>query len=182
MKRTHTCGDLRAIHEGQTVTLQGWVNRVRDKGGILFVILRDRSGMVQVVVDPAEPDLASAAELRGEYVIEVRGVVNRRPDAMHNPDMATGEIEVVAQTLTVIATAKTPPFLVDGTIDGSQVSEDLRLRYRYLDLRRTEALRPLVLRHQVTKAIWDYLDTHGFIQVETPLPTLSTPEGAFPPE
>lgn len=178
MKRTHTCGDLRAIHEGQTVTLQGWVNRVRDKGGILFVILRDRSGVVQVVVDPAEPDLASAAELRGEFVIEVSGVVNRRPEAMKNPDMATGEIEVVAQALAIIATAKTPPFLVDGTIDASQVSEDLRLRYRYLDLRRTEALHPLVLRHQVTKAIWDYLDTRGFIQVETPLLTLSTPEGA----
>ena len=178
MTRTHMCGDLRADHEGSSVVLQGWVNRRRDLGGLVFLDIRDRAGIVQVVVEPAEAEAFDVAEsVRSEYVVTVAGTVRLRPESQRGKT-ATGEVEVVATGLTVLSTAKTPPFLVDGSVDASEVSEELRLRYRYLDLRRPEALRPLLLRHKATKAVWDYLDARGFVQVETPLLTLSTPEGA----
>ncbi|HZW28683.1 MAG TPA: aspartate--tRNA ligase [Trueperaceae bacterium] len=178
MTRTNLCGELRASHVGQRVVLQGWVNRRRDLGGVVFVDLRDRAGLVQVVVEPDAGEAFEAASgLRSEYVVTVEGVVRERPPGQKS-DALTGLVEVVADRVEVLSTAKTPPFLVDGSVDASEVSEELRLRYRYLDLRRPEALRPLLLRHRATKAVWDYLDARGFVQVETPLLTLSTPEGA----
>ncbi len=177
--RSHTCGELRADDAGRQVVLQGWVNRRRDLGGLVFIDLRDRYGLTQVVVEPDNGAAFAAAEsVRAEFVVEVHGTVRQRPEGQSRGASATGAIEVVADAVAVLSPARTPPFLVDGSIDASEVSEDLRLKYRYIDLRRPEALRPLALRHKVTKAIWDYLDSQGFIQVETPLLTLSTPEGA----
>ncbi len=159
--------------------LQGWVNRRRDLGGLIFFDLRDREGLTQIVVEPGDSEAFSAAQsIRSEFVVELEGEVRLRPAeqrAAHNP---TGEVEVVARRLEVLSAARTPPFLVDGSVDAGEVSEDLRLKHRYLDLRRPQALAPLRVRHRVTKAIWDYLDARGFVQVETPLLTLSTPEGA----
>ena len=177
MRRTSYCGALRAEHAGHRVVLQGWVNRVRDKGGVVFVVLRDRAGTVQVTVEEGSAAFEGAKTLHSEYVVEVTGTVRLRPEG-ERTDGPTGEVEVVADAVTVLSKAKTPPFQLDGSIDASEVSEELRLRYRYLDLRRAEAARPLWLRHRVNKAIWDFLDREGFIQVETPLLTLSTPEGA----
>lgn len=178
MKRTHYAGSLRAEHAEQNVTLQGWVNRSRNNGGIIFIMLRDREGLVQIVVEPSSDAFSTAESLRSEFVIEVEGIVNLRPESMHNKDLATGALEVVASKITILSTAKTPPFQVDGTIDADSVSEELRLKHRYLDLKRPEAAAPLLLRHKVSKAIWNYLDAQDFIQIETPLLTLSTPEGA----
>jgi aspartyl-tRNA synthetase len=170
---------LRASHAAQDVVLQGWVNRRRDLGGLIFFDLRDREGLTQIVVEPGDSEAFSAAQsIRSEFVVELEGEVRLRPAeqrAAHNP---TGEVEVVARRLEVLSAARTPPFLVDGSVDAGEVSEDLRLKHRYLDLRRPQALAPLRVRHRVTKAIWDYLDARGFVQVETPLLTLSTPEGA----
>ena len=178
MRRTHTCGALRAEHDGATVTLLGWVNRARDLGGLVFVDLRDRTGMTQVVIDAHEGGASGAAALRAEYVVRIEGRVRLRPSDQRSTRLATGDVEVVADTLTVLSEADTPPFPVDGTVDASEVNEELRLKHRYLDLRRPEAMAPLVLRHKVTKAIWDFLDAEGFVQIETPLLTRSTPEGA----
>ena len=177
MRRTDYCGALRAEHAGQKVVLQGWVNRVRDKGGVVFVVLRDRAGTVQVTVEPGTAAFERAKMLHSEYVVEVSGTVRLRPEG-ERMDGPTGDIEVVADSITMLSEAQTPPFQVDGSVDANDVSEDLRLRYRYLDLRRAEAARPLLLRHRISKAIWDFLDREGFIQIETPLLTLSTPEGA----
>ena len=178
MIRTHDCGELRAADDGKAVVLQGWVNRRRDLGGLVFIDLRDRWGITQVVVEPESADAFAAAERsRSEYVLTVRGTVRLRP-ASQRGSSPTGEVEVVATHIEILSSAKTPPFQVDGSVDGAEVSEELRLKHRYLDLRRPEALRPLLLRHRVTKAIWDFLDERGFVQVETPLLTLSTPEGA----
>ncbi|MCA9835489.1 MAG: aspartate--tRNA ligase [Trueperaceae bacterium] len=178
MKRTHYAGSLRIEHADQRVLLQGWVNRSRNNGGIIFIVLRDREGLVQIVVEPDSEAFATAEKVKSEFVIEVEGTVSLRPEAMRNANQATGDIEVVAKSITILSEAKTPPFLVDGTIEGDSVNEDLRLSYRYLDLRRPEAARPLLLRHKISKAIWDFLSSEGFIQIETPLLTLSTPEGA----
>ena len=178
MKRTSYCGDLRAEHAGSSVVLQGWVNRRRDLGGLIFIDLRDRTGLVQVVVEPGSEIFKTSENVRSEYVLELSGTVRERPDKQRSAKLKTGDVEVVAEQLTVLSEAKTPPFLVDGSVDAGEVSEELRLKHRYLDLRRREAVAPLLLRHTVTKAIWDYLDTEGFVQVETPLLTLSTPEGA----
>ncbi len=179
MKRTHTCGELRPEHAGQEVTLQGWVNRRRDLGGLIFLDLRDRTGLVQIVIDPEQAEAFAVAErLRSEYIVQIRGEVRLRPEDQRSERMATGEVEVLAGSVTLLSEAKTPPFQVDGSVDASEVNEELRLKHRYLDLRRPEALSPLVLRHKVSKAIWDYLDAQGFLQIETPLLTLSTPEGA----
>jgi len=179
MTRSHNCGALRASDVDQPVRLQGWVNRRRDLGGLLFIDLRDRYGMTQVVVEPDDRTVFEAAEaVRAEYVIEVEGRVRPRPEGQSSDRLATGAIEVVASAVKVLSPARTPPFLVDGSIDASEVSEDLRLKYRYMDLRRPAALEPLLVRHKVIKAIWDFLDERGFVQVETPLLTLSTPEGA----
>jgi aspartyl-tRNA synthetase len=179
MRRSHTCGELRAQHDGSSVVLQGWVNRRRDLGGLLFLDLRDRHGITQVVVEPgAQRAFAAAEEVRAEFVIEVAGVVRLRPEDQRGRGNPTGDVEVIANGVNVLSPAATPPFQVDGTVDASEVNEELRLKHRYLDLRRPAALAPLLLRHVMTKAIWDFLDERGFVQVETPLLTLSTPEGA----
>jgi aspartyl-tRNA synthetase len=148
-------------------------------GGLIFIDLRDREGIVQVVFEPdySEP-FAIAQTLRSEYVIAVSGPVRYRPEQQRTNRIASGTVEVLSETVEVLSPADTPPFLVDGSIDAGEVSEELRLKHRYLDLRRPEAAKPLLLRHRLQKAIWDYLDREGFIQVETPLLTLSTPEGA----
>lgn len=179
MTRTSYCAELGSSDAGAIVTLQGWVNRRRDLGGLIFLDLRDRSGLIQVVVDPGnEVAFRAANAARSEFVLEVQGTVRERPAGQQTDRHATGAIEVLAGTIKILSPARTTPFQLDGSIDASEVSEDLRLRYRYLDLRRPAAANPLLIRHRVTKAIWDYLDERGFIQVETPLLTLSTPEGA----
>lgn len=177
MKRTHYCGDLRREHGGRGVTLCGWVHVRRDHGGLIFVDLRDRSGRVQVVFDPAAGDeiMESAHRLRAEFVVQVSGEVSLRPKGTENPGLPTGEIEVRAKTLLVLNEALTPPF---GVEDESDAAEAVRLRYRYLDLRRPSIQRVFFDRHRITKAIRRHLEGHGFIEVETPVLTKSTPEGA----
>ncbi len=177
MLKTHNCGELRAHHVGQTVTLAGWVNRQRDHGGLIFVDLRDRSGVVQVVADIAHSPGAHelAARVRQEYVLQVRGTVRPRPADLVNPRMETGEIEVLADEIVVLNPAKTPPFPI---FEDTPVEESLRLRYRYLDLRRRRMQRNLILRHRVIKYIRDFLDARGFLEIETPILFKSTPEGA----
>ena len=178
--KTHTCGELRLEHAGRHVTLAGWVHRRRDHGGVIFIDLRDRFGLTQVVINPANvrsPEVFAQAEaLRNEYVIQVEGVVAQRPAGMANPKLATGEIEVIAHDVTVLNPAKTPPFAIDD--DGRNVDENLRLKYRYLDLRRERMARNLIIRHTFVKFIRDYLDARGFIEVETPILFKTTPEGA----
>ncbi|MET0642345.1 MAG: aspartate--tRNA ligase [Jiangellaceae bacterium] len=171
MLRTHPAGDLRAEHAGQTVTLAGWVDRRRDHGGVAFVDLRDGSGIVQVVVR----DETVAAGLRGEFCIRVEGSVERRPPGNQNPNLPTGEVEVVAATLEVLGEAAPLPFQVDEAVS---VSEDVRLRYRYLDLRRPGPAAALRLRSKVNQAARDVLLAEGFVEIETPTLTRSTPEGA----
>ncbi len=179
MKRTYYCGQLSSAHVGETVTLQGWVNRRRDLGGLIFIDLRDREGMVQIACEPDNPEVFKTAEqVRSEYILEVEGKVNLRPENQRTNKLATGDIEIIVSSLTILSEAKTAPFLVDGSIDVSEVNEELRLKHRYLDLRRPEAAMSLMMRHKVCKAIWDYLDAQGFVQIETPMLTLSTPEGA----
>jgi aspartyl-tRNA synthetase len=177
MYKTDTCGDLRASHIGRTVTLAGWVHRRRDHGGVTFLDLRDRWGLVQVVANPElSAEAHQAAEnVRPEWVIQVDGVVRRRPAGMENAGMPTGEIEVEAKSLRVLNPARTPPFLIN---EESEVDEMLRLKYRYLDLRRDHMRRNLGLRHRVVKFIRDYLDARGFWEVETPILFKTTPEGA----
>ena len=179
LERTHHCGDLRAAHAGQTVVLMGWVNRRRDHGELVFIDLRDRSGLAQAVFDarflPDASVLALAKELRSEFVVDVTGsVVARDADAV-NPDLATGAIEVRATSLAILNRADTPPFPIE---DGIKASEDLRLTHRYLDLRRPEMTRKLMTRSAVTMSIREVLHGEGFLDVETPILTKSTPEGA----
>ena len=177
MLKTHSCGELRTTHVGQEVALAGWVNRRRDHGGLVFVDLRDRSGIVQVVANPdgAPEAHAVAQQARSEYVLQVRGVVRARPEGLINPDLPTGEIEVVAHEVRVLNPAKTPPFYIH---DDSPVDEALRLKYRYLDLRRPRMQHNLLLRHGVVKYIRDFLDARGFVEIETPILFKTTPEGA----
>jgi aspartyl-tRNA synthetase len=179
--RTHYCGELRGDHTGQTVTLFGWVDRRRDHGGVIFLDLRDRSGTVQIVSDPVRtPALYALAEsLRNEYVVKVQGVVTRRPEDSLNPKIATGEVELYAEVIEVLnAVRQQLPFQVSSA-DAETVREELRLKYRYLDLRRERMRSNLLLRHQVIKTVRRYLeDAQGFIEVETPILTRSTPEGA----
>jgi len=177
MLKTHTCGELRPAHAGQTVTLAGWVNRRRDQGGLIFIDLRDRWGITQIVIDQANtPDAhAIASEARSEYVLQVTGKVRTRPDGMNNLELATGDIELVVQTMTVLNAAKTPPFLIN---QESKIDEVERMRFRYLDLRRPRMQNNIVLRHRIIKFIRDYLDARGFIEVETPILFKTTPEGA----
>lgn len=177
-RRTHTCGELTAAHVGHKVLLQGWVGSRRDLGGLVFLGLRDRFGTTQVVINPenAPKDVAeSAAALRYEFVIEIQGTVQARPEGQANAKMATGEIEVAVESLTILNTAKTPPFLVE---DDTDASEDVRLKYRYLDLRRPKLQRILALRHKTAQAVRRYLSDQGFLEIETPVLTKSTPEGA----
>ncbi|AFY32689.1 aspartate--tRNA ligase [Calothrix sp. PCC 7507] len=179
--RTHYCGELRKKHIGETVTFYGWVDRRRDHGGVIFLDLRDRSGIVQIVSDPQRtPDSYAQAEaLRNEYVVEITGRVTKRPEESLNPRLPTGEVEIYADKIELLnAVRKQLPFQV-STADTETVREDLRLKYRYLDLRRDRMAHNLQLRHQVVKAIRRYLeDVEGFIEVETPILTRSTPEGA----
>ncbi len=174
--RTHYCGDIRAAHAGQEITLCGWADRRRDHGGVIFIDLRDRAGIVQVVLDPdSGPHFEMADRVRSEYVLRVRGRVRARSPATVNPGMATGEIEVYGLDLEILNTSDTPPFQLD---EHAKVGEETRLRYRYLDLRRPEMLNNLRLRSEVTLAIRNFLGANGFMEVETPILTRATPEGA----
>ncbi|WP_317706707.1 aspartate--tRNA ligase [Methylomarinovum caldicuralii] len=174
--RTHRCGELSEANIGEEVELSGWVHRRRDHGGVIFIDLRDREGIVQVVVDPDTPDaFALADKVRSEYVIRVRGKVRRRPQGTENPGIPTGKIEVLARELEILNRAETPPFPLDSEVP---VSEEVRLRYRYLDLRRPEMQEKLRQRHRITQVLRRFLDAHGFLEIETPFLTKATPEGA----
>jgi aspartyl-tRNA synthetase len=182
MLKSHTCGELRADHVGQKVTLAGWVNRRRAQGGLIFIDLRDRWGMTQVVVDQSEAAdaHANADKTRNEFVLQVSGTVRNRPDGTQNPDLPTGMIDVVAENITILSASKTPPFYMndDERIEQEGLDESLRMKYRYLDLRRQKMTRNIVLRHRTVKFIRDWLDKSGFIEVETPILFKTTPEGA----
>jgi aspartyl-tRNA synthetase len=173
--RSLYCGDLNTTHLDHQVTLCGWVHRRRDHGGVIFVDLRDHRGLIQVVFDPdAQQTFATAERVRNEYVLQVTGRVRRRPPGTENPDMPTGEVEVLGLELSVLNTAETPPF----QLDEQDVNEETRLRYRYIDLRRPQMQERLRLRARITHAMRSYLDANGFIDIETPILTKSTPEGA----
>ena len=175
--KSHSCGELRAEHEGQEVTLAGWVHRRRDHGSLIFIDLRDHDGIVQVVFNPKQAEEAHrvASDVRNEYVIQVRGRVGRRPPGTENRNMATGEIEVHAQSATLLSPSKTPPFYIN---EETEVDDLLRLHYRYLDLRRERMHRNIVFRHKVVQFIRNFLSERGFVEVETPILIKSTPEGA----
>jgi aspartyl-tRNA synthetase len=177
MKRTHSCGALAAADAGTEVILCGWVSRQRDHGGLIFIDLRDRSGTVQLVFSPEinQAALLKADGIRTEFVISVRGAVRLRSPETVNPAMATGEIEICGEELRILNPAKTPPFYIQDNVD---VDETVRLKYRYLDLRRPEMQHNLILRHRVAKTMRDFFDSRDFIEVETPMLTKSTPEGA----
>ncbi|MFA6666317.1 MAG: aspartate--tRNA ligase, partial [Armatimonadota bacterium] len=176
-KRTKTCGELSAADIKEEVRLNGWVQKRRDHGGVIFIDLRDRWGVVQVVFDPTKAPAAHAVAegVRSEYVLSVTGTVRRRPEGTENPKLATGEIEVAADVLYVLNPSKTPPFPITDDVD---VDELMRLKYRYLDLRRPVMLERMVLRHKMTKLMRDYMDERGFLEIETPILMKSTPEGA----
>ena len=172
--RSHYCGEINESLVGQEVEVCGWVHRRRDHGGVIFIDLRDREGLLQVVFDPDRAGIFAEAErIRSEFVLKVTGLVRPRPEGTVNPNMRTGEIEVLAHELEILNKSETPPFHHD-----EQANEDIRLKYRYLDLRRENMLGNLMLRHKVTAAMRNFLDGHGFIDVETPMLTRATPEGA----
>jgi len=177
LQRTHQCGDLRTGNDGQQIILMGWVNRRRDHGNLIFLDVRDRTGITQVVFDKeASPEAHAKAEAaRPEYVVAVKGKVRRRTAGLENPNMPTGEIEIAASELLLLNESKTPPFSV---ADDATINEEVRLKYRYLDLRRPEMQRNFELRHKVARAIREYLSDNGFLEIETPFMTRSTPEGA----
>jgi aspartyl-tRNA synthetase len=176
-KRTHTCGELRASDVGKIVTLNGWVDRRRDLGGLIFIDLRDRYGKTQVVFSPQHNDQAYqiAKELKSEFVISVTGKVERRPKGAENPSLPTGEIDVLADEVQILSKSETPPFLIEDDIN---VSEELRLKYRYLDLRRPIMQSNLITRHRMAQVVRRYFDENGFIEIETSFLVKSTPEGA----
>jgi aspartyl-tRNA synthetase len=177
LQRTHKCGELRVEQDGQDVVLMGWVNRRRDHGNLIFLDVRDRTGITQVVLDKeiSGEAHAKAEAARSEYVVAVKGTVRRRDAGLENPNMPTGEIEVVAKELLLLNEAKTPPF---SPAEDAIANEEVRLKYRYLDLRRTEMQKNFKLRHDVARAIRNYLSDEGFLEIETPFMTRSTPEGA----
>ncbi|WP_199562846.1 aspartate--tRNA ligase [Sporosarcina sp. BI001-red] len=177
MQRTNYCGELNEQHIGQEVTLKGWVQKRRDLGGLIFVDMRDRTGIVQAVFNPAisEEALATAEKLRSEFVISITGNVVEREERTKNKNLKTGAIEVQVTELTIVNEAKNPPFLIE---DDTDVSEELRLKYRYLDLRRPQLARTFKMRSDITKTVRNFLDGEGFLEVETPILTKSTPEGA----
>ena len=174
--RTHYCGELNAKHIGDTITVCGWVHRRRDHGGVIFLDLRDRQGLLQVVVDPDTKDaFATADRARSEWVMQITGLVRARPEGTVNADMPTGEIEVLGREVRVLNTADTPPFQLD---EHAKVGEEVRLKHRYMDLRRPEMLENLMLRSRVTTFVRNFLADHGFVDTETPVLTRATPEGA----
>ncbi|MEM7542196.1 MAG: aspartate--tRNA ligase [Pseudomonadota bacterium] len=173
--RDHYCGELRADAIGEEVTLCGWVHNRRDHGGVIFIDLRDREGVAQIVIDPDTPEaFATADRARNEYVLRARGKVRARPDGTVNPEKPTGEIEVLVKDLEVLNSAETPPF----QLDDEGVHEDNRLRYRYIDLRTDRMRENIILRAQITRALRDFLEQEGFLEIETPMLTKATPEGA----
>src|SRR5215207_3138974 len=178
MYKTNTCGELRATHLNQQVTLAGWVHRRRDHGGRLFLDLRDRYGIIQVTINPSlsKETLDAVSNVRMEWVLQVTGAVQKRPGGMQNPKMQTGEVEIIAQSVDVLNRAKTLPFLVSG--ENDLPDENMRLKYRYLDLRRERMIRNMTLRHKVVKFMRDFLDKRNFIEIETPILFKATPEGA----
>ena len=174
--RSNYCGALSARHVGEHVTLAGWVHRRRDHGGVIFLDVRDRTGIVQVVFDPDTPEsFALADKVRSEYVLSITGRVRARPSGTVNADMATGEIEVLGTALEILNSSPTPPFQLD---EFSDAGEDIRLRYRYLDLRRPEMQQRLQIRAKIASAIRRHLENTGFLEIETPILTRATPEGA----
>jgi len=176
-KRTHYCGDLRSSHAESEVILMGWVHRRRDHGGVIFIDLRDREGIAQIVFNPEiNPEIHTEAHrIRSEYVLAVKGKVRIRPEDMTNPSMKTGEIEVMVDELEILNESKTPPFILE---DNADISENIRLKYRYLDLRRHQIQQNLIFRSKVARESRNYLQKEGFIEIETPFLTKSTPEGA----
>ena len=174
--RTHKCGELNTAHLGEELDLCGWVHRRRDHGGVIFIDLRDRAGLIQIVFDPDSPDTFAIAEsVRSEYVLKVQGLVRNRPQGTINPGMPTGEVEVLAKSVEVLNKSDTPPFPLEGDIE---VNEETRLRYRYIDLRRTEMQEKMKFRRDVTRCLRNFLDDHDFFEIETPYLTKATPEGA----
>ncbi len=175
--RTYYCGEITEKAIGESIQLKGWVQRRRDLGGLIFIDLRDRTGVVQIVFNPgvSKEALETAETLRNEFVIDVKGEVVKREESTFNPKIKTGTIEVIVNEVTIINKAKTPPFMIE---DKTDAAEDIRLKYRYLDLRRSEMFEVLKMRHDVTKTIRHYLDENGFLDIETPMLTKSTPEGA----
>ncbi len=176
-RRTHTCGELRESNIGENVVLNGWVDRRRDLGGVIFIEVRDRHGITQVVFEPTFNETAhhAAKDLRSEFVISVEGVVRKRPADTDNPELATGHIDVMVNNLIILNEAETPPFSIKDEIE---THEDLRLKYRYLDLRRPKLQKSLILRHKMAQITRQYFDENGFVEVETPVLMKSTPEGA----
>lgn len=176
--RSHYCGELREQHVGETVQLKGWVQKRRDLGGLIFLDLRDRTGIIQVVFSPevsGEENVKIADRVRSEFVLDIKGKVVARAEGTYNNKIPTGTIEISAEEVVIINASKTPPFMIEDDVDAS---EELRLKYRYLDLRRPEMFNTLKMRHQVSTTIRNFLDQHGFLDVETPILTKSTPEGA----
>lgn len=175
--RTYFCGEVVEEAIGEKVVLKGWVQKRRDLGGLIFIDLRDRTGIVQVVFNPetSQEALSIAEKIRSEYVLDIKGEVVARQEGTVNPNLKTGKIEVLATEVTILNEAKTPPFVIDNKTD---VSEDIRLKYRYLDIRRPVLFETLKMRHQATKVVRDFLDSEGFLDIETPILTKSTPEGA----
>ena len=176
--RTYYCGEITEKAIGESVVLKGWVQKRRDLGGLIFIDLRDRTGIVQVVFNPdvSKAALETAESIRSEYVLDITGKVVAREEATVNPNLKTGRIEIQAESVNVLSAAKTPPFAISD--QASEVSEDIRLKHRYLDLRRPEMFNTLKMRHNVTKAVRSFLDDNGFIDIETPVLTKKTPEGA----
>ena len=175
--RTYYCGEVTEAAIGEKVVLKGWVQKRRDLGGLIFIDLRDRTGIIQIVFNPAvsQEALAIAEKVRSEFVVDIEGEVIARQEGTINENIKTGRIEVLVSKISILNEAKTPPFVIDNKTD---VSEDVRLKYRYLDLRRPDMFETFKMRHQVTKAMRDFLDGEGFLDVETPILTKSTPEGA----
>ncbi len=175
-RRTHSCSELTAADTGKEVLLMGWVSRRRDHGGVIFVDLRDRAGITQVVFNETAPAAQQSADtLRSEFVIAIKGKVSLRPDGMRNETLPTGEIEVISTEIKILNTSLTPPFMLD---DYDQTAEEVRLKYRYLDLRRPALQKSIIMRHKLTRLVREYLYSKGFLDIETPYLTVSTPEGA----
>lgn len=174
--RSHYCGEVNETLEGKSVTVEGWMHRRRDHGGVIFIDLRDREGLVQVVCNPEDAESFAVAErVRSEYVLKIEGNVQLRPAGSDNPELRSGKIEIIAKKLEILNSAETPPFPLNELLD---VSEDIRLRHRYIDLRRPEMQQRLRFRSQITRQLRNYLDDHGFLDIETPILTKATPEGA----